>query len=222
MGVASKGYYVSVSQWEWNRASMEESGMEKRIRTQGGIMQEQDCEVEMKESWKVCEGLQGWLRKRWWWWWWWWWWSCDSTFNIWLEKGVLGKTRNRPSFSLPPPPPGKLVSGTPRLFLPWFLPGTPKNNFLMDVWWTNHFLRNDWESTNWNNHKKTWLFGVPGSTIKIFGDLCWVCFLLRLARHLAPLCIWWPLACHNWGNLREATMPPKNKWSLWEIDFSKF
>ena len=71
--------------------------MEKRIRTQGGIMQEQDgCEVEMKESWKVCEGLQGWLRKRWW-----WWWSCDSTFNIWLEKGVLGKTRNRPSFSLP-------------------------------------------------------------------------------------------------------------------------
>ena len=58
-------------------------------------MQEQDgCEVEMKESWKVCEGLQGWLRKRWWW----WWWSCDSTFNIWLEKGVLGKTRNRPSF----------------------------------------------------------------------------------------------------------------------------
>ena len=61
-------------------------------------MQEQDgCEVEMKESWKVCEGLQGWLRKRWWW----WWWSCDSTFNIWLEKGVLGKTRNRPSFSLP-------------------------------------------------------------------------------------------------------------------------
>ena len=101
MGVASKGYYVSVSQWEWNRASMEESGMEKRIRTQGGIMQEQDgCEVKMKESWKVCEGLQGWLRKRWWWWWW-WWWSCDSTFNIWLEKGVLGKTRNRPSFSLP-------------------------------------------------------------------------------------------------------------------------
>ena len=76
--------------------------MEKRIRTQGGIMQEQDgCEVKMKESWKVCEGLQGWLRKRWWWWWWWWWWSCDSTFNIWLEKGVLGKTRNRPSFSLP-------------------------------------------------------------------------------------------------------------------------
>ena len=106
MGVASKGYYVSVSQWEWNRASMEESGMEKRIRTQGGIMQEQDgCEVKMKESWKVCEGLQGWLRKRWWWWWWWWWWSCDSTFNIWLEKGVLGKTRNRPSFSLPRPPP---------------------------------------------------------------------------------------------------------------------
>ena len=79
--------------------------MEKRIRTQGGIMQEQDgCEVKMKESWKVCEGLQGWLRKRRWWWWR-WWWSCDSTFNIWLEKGVLGKTRNRPSFSLPHPPP---------------------------------------------------------------------------------------------------------------------
>ena len=65
-------------------------------------MQEQDgYEVEIEESWKICEGLKGWLRKRWWW----WWWSCGSTFNIWLKKGVLGKTRNRPSFSLPPPPP---------------------------------------------------------------------------------------------------------------------
>ena len=119
IGVASKGYYVSVSQWEWNRASMEESGMEKRIRTQGGIMQEQDgCEVKMKESWKVCEGLRGWLRKRWWWWWW-WWWSCDSTFNIWLEKGVLGKTRNRPSFSLPQGAPSKWPTGV--IYNPYFL-----------------------------------------------------------------------------------------------------
>ena len=25
----------------------------------------------------------------------------------------------------------------------------------MDVWWNNHFLCNDLESSNWNNHKKT-------------------------------------------------------------------
>ena len=32
----------------------------------------------------------------------------------------------------------------------------------MDVWWNNHFLCKDFESSNWNNHKKNWLFRVPG------------------------------------------------------------
>ena len=31
-------------------------------------------------------------------------------------------------------------------------PGTPNNQFLMDVWWNNHFLCKDLESSNWNNH----------------------------------------------------------------------
>ena len=34
------------------------------------------------------------------------------------------------------------------------LPGTLNNHFLMDVWWNNHFLCNDLESSSWNNHKK--------------------------------------------------------------------
>ena len=38
----------------------------------------------------------------------------------------------------------------------------PKQPFWMDVWWNNHFLCNDLESSSWNNHKKNWLFGVPG------------------------------------------------------------
>ena len=33
-------------------------------------------------------------------------------------------------------------------------PGTLNNHLLMD-WWNNHFLCNDLESSNWNNHKKT-------------------------------------------------------------------
>ena len=33
-----------------------------------------------------------------------------------------------------------------------FLPGTLNNNLLMDVWWNNHFLCNDLEASNWNNH----------------------------------------------------------------------
>jgi len=41
----------------------------------------------------------------------------------------------------------------------WFIvsydvPGTLNNHFLMDVWWNNHSLCNDLESSNWNNHKK--------------------------------------------------------------------
>ena len=36
----------------------------------------------------------------------------------------------------------------------------------MDVWWNNHFLCNDWESSNWNNHKKV---AVWGSRDKSFG-----------------------------------------------------
>ena len=43
----------------------ETSGMEKRIRIQGGNMQEQDGVKSrlIKESWKVCEGLKRWLSK---------------------------------------------------------------------------------------------------------------------------------------------------------------
>ena len=37
------------------------------------------------------------------------------------------------------------------LFIPGNL-GTPNNQFKLDVWWNNHFLCNDWESSNWNNH----------------------------------------------------------------------
>ncbi len=32
------------------------------------------------------------------------------------------------------------------------IPGTPNNRLKMDVWWNNHFLCKDWESSNWNNH----------------------------------------------------------------------
>ena len=31
-------------------------------------------------------------------------------------------------------------------------PGTLNNHLWMDVWWNNHFLRKDLESSNWNNH----------------------------------------------------------------------
>ena len=30
-----------------------------------------------------------------------------------------------------------------------YIPGTPNNQFLMDVWWNNHFPCKDWESSNW-------------------------------------------------------------------------
>ena len=33
-----------------------------------------------------------------------------------------------------------------------YLPGTRNNQFLMDVWWNNHFPSKDLESSNWNNH----------------------------------------------------------------------
>ena len=36
----------------------------------------------------------------------------------------------------------------------YILPGTLNNHFSMDVWWNNHFLCNDLESSSWNNHKK--------------------------------------------------------------------
>ena len=39
--------------------------------------------------------------------------------------------------------------------VPRYGPGTLNNHFLMDVWWNNHFVCNDLESSNWNNHKKT-------------------------------------------------------------------
>ncbi len=35
---------------------------------------------------------------------------------------------------------------------PLLVPGTPNNQLKMDVWWNNHFLCKDWESSNWNNH----------------------------------------------------------------------
>ena len=44
-------------------------------------------------------------------------------------------------------------------------PGTPNNQFKVDVWWNNHFPCKDLDSSNWNNLKK-WLFreyqDVPG------------------------------------------------------------
>ena len=33
--------------------------------------------------------------------------------------------------------------------LGWFVPGTPNNHFLLDVWWNNHFLCKELESSNW-------------------------------------------------------------------------
>ena len=45
------------------------------------------------------------------------------------------------------------------------VPGTLNNHILMDVWWNNNFLCNDWESSNWFPTKKNWLFGVPGLCI---------------------------------------------------------
>ena len=33
-----------------------------------------------------------------------------------------------------------------------YLPGTLNNHFLMGVWWNNHFLCNDMESSSWNSH----------------------------------------------------------------------
>ena len=37
----------------------------------------------------------------------------------------------------------------------WVDPGTLNTHFLMEVWWNNHSLCNDLESSTWNNHKKT-------------------------------------------------------------------
>ena len=37
----------------------------------------------------------------------------------------------------------------------WYLRGTPNNQFKMDVWWNNHFLDKDLESSNWNKHAFT-------------------------------------------------------------------
>ena len=33
-----------------------------------------------------------------------------------------------------------------------YIPGTLNNHVFMDVWWNNHFLYKDLESSNWNNH----------------------------------------------------------------------
>ena len=42
-------------------------------------------------------------------------------------------------------------------------PGIPTNQFKVDVWWNNHFLCKDLESSNWNNHYcKQGLFRVLG------------------------------------------------------------
>ena len=46
-----------------------------------------------------------------------------------------------------------------------YIPGTPNNHFLMDVWWNNHFSCKDLESSNWNNHFKV---DVSGSRYILF------------------------------------------------------
>ena len=47
-------------------------------------------------------------------------------------------------------PPGWIKRS--RLESPTYLPGTPNNQFFMDVWWNNHFLYKGLESSNWNNN----------------------------------------------------------------------
>ena len=60
---------------------------------------------------------------------------------------------------------GKLSSHEPGLDLTtlneiWTAqPGTLNNHCLTDVWWNNHFLCSDLESSNWNNHKKLVVWG---------------------------------------------------------------
>ena len=71
------------------------------------------------------------------------------------------------------------------------LPGTLNNHFLIDVWWNNHFLCNDLESSSWNNHKKLVVWtsrcitvgdkmatlkkrGKCFRTVKIFPILPWI------------------------------------------------
>ena len=57
---------------------------------------------------------------------------------------------------------GCAKNGPPKRCRLRHLPGTLNNHFFMDLWWNNRFLCSDLESSNWNNHKKNWLFGVPG------------------------------------------------------------
>ena len=42
---------------------------------------------------------------------------------------------------------------------PWilYIPGTPNNQFKMDVWWNNRFLCNNLESSCWNKCPLFWL-----------------------------------------------------------------
>lgn len=54
----------------------------------------------------------------------------------------------------------------------YYVPGTLNNEFFkwMDVWWNNHFLCSNLESSNWTNKK--WLFRVPGRYHVYLGRVC--------------------------------------------------
>ena len=53
-----------------------------------------------------------------------------------------------------------------------YIPGTRNNQFKVDVWWNNHFLCTELESSNWNNNfhinEWFWMFQLPGKNIYIY------------------------------------------------------
>ena len=69
--------------------------------------------------------------------------------------------------------------------------GTLNHHFLVDVWWNNHFLWNDLESSSWNNHKK---LVVWSSRQKSSG----VCF--GLSSSIVICLNWWNIGL--WLNMR--------------------
>ncbi len=62
-------------------------------------------------------------------------------------------------------------------------PGTLNNHFKMDVWWNNHFLCKDWQSSKWNNHCISGCLGFQE----------WTSFNLDLRQHQnsVHVCVHW-------------------------------
>ena len=79
----------------------------------------------------------------------------------------------------------------------------------MDVWWNNHFLCNDWESSNWFPTKKNWLFGVPGGS-GIYN------FRLENSLQVQGEVDWDPFAESASGKLFDEHNGPR---SLWQARF---